>query len=332
MNPRRHLLLETIQRIAASGVSQAIGLPGEPALLFQVKSRFEGLFLIGPSLGNCDCLAKMYENLSISKIDHGGDEMLRIGTADPSYFEPILPLLCEIADVTQLDGVPFATAIKETLEQWSSMLAKSKVLTPEAERGLLGELWALDRLVSIAGPMGLDSWQGPSGELHDFALGNRLLEVKTTLNRSRIHRISDLRQLSPSAGAQLYLLSLQIRQDGDPASTTLPQAIDTISTRLQCDPERAGRFRNLLASTGYDEGLRELYTTRYRLRTKPALIAVADGVPAITTPALEAMMGAESVARILDLQYSINLDGLGHEDGSGSFSELLPWHESGVLR
>jgi hypothetical protein len=205
------------------------------------------------------------------------------------------------------------------------------MLPGEAERGLLGELWLLERLIASRGPEALDAWQGPLGELHDFSVGGHGIEVKTTLSRERVHVVSSLRQLEPSEGTNLFVLSLQLRPDGTTGIPTLPEAIDLIAEQLRTDKTRAAKFAGLVRRVGYDEKHRSRFESRYRLRTKPVLVRVDERFPAITKRNLAAVLGDELSGRVVDVRYTISLDQLGHEDGSPEFLQLVPMHSSRVI-
>lgn len=331
MNKDRFLLYKNVLAHAGSAASVTVPVTGDPPLFMLVEGGFSGLYLLGPFESGCNHLIGAFDTIHVSKVDHWGKPLLKVGTNNVEHFQQVLTLLCDIADLTQVDGHSFGESVEEATSRWRSLLAPTTVLSAPAERGLLGELWLLDRIIGIHGPTGLDAWQGPKGELHDFSMGSLAVEVKTTLARERIHAISDLRQLQPSTGTNLYVLSLQLQPDGSPSSGGLPSAVDAIRVRLRADAGRLARFGELLRKVGYEERQRDRYEARYKLRSRPALIRVDTRFPALTPDSLERVLGRETLPRIIDVQYSVSLEQLGDEDGSPAFLELLPWTPSNVL-
>jgi len=331
MSANRFLNYKNVLAHASSTTSVAVPVTGVPTLVMLVEGGFSGLYLLGPYESDCDQLIGSFDNIHVTKVEHWGKPLLKVGTNNAEHFQQVLTLLCDIADLTQLDSRSFAESVEEATSRWRSLLAPSAALSGAAERGLLGELWLLDRILGIHGPIGLDAWQGPKRELHDFSMGSLSVEVKATLARERIHVISDLRQLEPSVGASLYVLSLQLQPDGSPSSGGLPNAVDAIRERLRPDANRVARFGDLLRQVGYDDQHRTRYSSRYKLRSKPSLVKVDHSFPALTSAGLERALGMEAIQRIIEVQYSISLEHLGVEDGSPMFLELFPWSPSNVL-
>lgn len=334
MNPllsAKYLLYHNLKKFAETAVSHRVSITGSPPLSLLIEANNRGLYLLGPFSNDCKPLLDAFDCLAVQRVNHGGEDLLKVGTSDAKLFEPVLSLLCDISDRVHEAGETLADAVNLTIQQWRAILAPSAVLSSEAERGLIGELWLLDRLAASIGPKVIDSWQGPSGELHDFLLERVSIEVKTTVSRERIHVISDVRQLVPIEGNNLYILSIQLIPDGNETSITLPAAADAIRRRLKSDTARLSEFERLLRLAGYDDGHRARYTSRFRLRTRPALVPVNSGFPAITPKSLEKAMGQESASRIERIGYSVRLEGLGYEDQSSNFCDILPWHESWVM-
>jgi hypothetical protein len=331
MSTYRFLLYQNVLKHAASKASVTVPIPGTPPLYMLIECDFRGLYLLGPFTESCGRLVGAFDTIQVSKVEHWGNQLLKVGTDNADHFQQMLALLCDIADLVHAENRSFTDAVSEAASRWRALLAPSSVLSDNAERGLLGELWLLERIIGIYGPEGLDTWQGPKRELHDFSIGDRAYEVKTTLARERIHTISDLRQLQPRAEADLYILSLQFQPDGDPSSGNLSRAVDAIHDLLRTDSHRLGLFGELLRKVGYDERHRDRYETRYKLRTKPTLTKVDEHFPALTPSHLERALGPEVSARIVDVKYSVSLENLGHEDGSRVFLDLLPWIPSIVL-
>jgi hypothetical protein len=58
-------------------------------------------------------------------------------------------------------------------------------------------------------------------------------EVKSTRDVHRVHMISSLAQLVPSAGRKLYIVSLQFEPAGTGQGTTLPEEVEQVRNFLR---------------------------------------------------------------------------------------------------
>lgn len=141
------------------------------------------------------------------------------------------------------------------LEKWISLfeLASANGLCIEAQRGLFGELYLLQKLLEAFDDKYLcvKSWQGPSKVIRDFQLNDWAIEVKTTHgnNHQRIC-ISSERQLDCSKIESLFLyhISLESRQQ---AGITLNQLILKLRTILDLDFIALNGFNMKLMEAGY---------------------------------------------------------------------------------
>jgi hypothetical protein len=204
------------------------------------------------------------------------------------------------------------SAIIETLRAWRALLAPLAILSEEQQIGLWGELFILRLMIGASQP--LSCWVGPQGEPHDFRLGTTEMEIKTTRNLHRIHIISNLDQLSPSAGRRLFLISLQTEPAGAQGGETLNTLVLAVCQQVATivGNEEASTLRDRIRTAGYREEHSGFYLGRLALRTLPRVVFVDDSFPRITKDRLENIVGKES-HRIGDVQYRINVDGLGVE-------------------
>lgn len=112
--------------------------------------------------------------------------------------------------------VPSAPAeIQKALEEWRRLLRPAKEMSPEASRGLFGELVVLGWLARRNSQFALDIWTGPSGDCHDFTSANGDLEVKTSSKEGPVVDILSLRQLDVTDGHDLTLIRLGVVDSPD---------------------------------------------------------------------------------------------------------------------
>lgn len=230
-------------------------------------------------------------------------------------------MLCAIVDRIQIDGMAPAEAIRETLEQWRSVLAVRGRLSPEAEVGLFGELMMLEAFVHVLGEDALDAWRGAQREEHDFGLADIDIEIKTTSTERRAHWISSLTQLRPTPGRPLMLISLQITRGGQSGST-LGELVHGLKTRFSAVDTLMGH----LDASEWDDEVADLFVERWILRTTPAVFRVVDGFPAITPEGLETL-GVDKA--ITEVHYRLDLEGREPDPAAGALAAALRWLAQG---
>ncbi|HWA72273.1 MAG TPA: PD-(D/E)XK motif protein [Polyangiaceae bacterium] len=207
-----------------------------------------------------------------------------------------------IADRIQLEGADSASATTASLDAFRELLAAGRVLSAERQMGLFGELLVLEHILNRAPPeAAIACWRGPLGEEHDFDVGEGDVEVKTTTSEGRRHWIGSLGQLCPSVGRPLWLASIQLTGAGI-GGTSLAELIARIENRLTGNAIEA--FNDKLLVVGWtDQYTRD--AARLRRRSAPAIYAVDDAFPAITSRELERLrLGAD---KIVQLTYMLDL-------------------------
>jgi hypothetical protein len=135
-------------------------------------------------------------------------------------------------------------------------------LSDEEIRGLIGELSVLSCLVASSGvDSSLESWKGPLGELHDFRLPNRRIEVKTWCNDSlpRIF-ISDPSQIVADETCPVWIAAVQISKS-ETNGLTLPELAGDLARSM--DASQRELYYSLLADYGYLDAQSELYADHY---------------------------------------------------------------------
>ncbi|MDH7453135.1 PD-(D/E)XK motif protein [Luteimonas composti] len=135
-----------------------------------------------------------------------------------------------------------SASVFRRLSHWHSLMtrARTSAMPPHEVRGLIGELYVLERLIARRSfGAALTSWVAPDDHPQDFAFDTRIIEVKTRVAGARQHvQISSLEQLD-SAHLPLSLVVIEL---------VLSDAGDAISLNGLCDR---------LASTAMDCGVAE---------------------------------------------------------------------------
>jgi hypothetical protein len=192
-------------------------------------------------------------------------------------------------------------ALLNRLVQWEALFSRlgTQGLTPQAQRGLYGELLFLRRLIEAGKPLALcvESWVGPFAAVQDFQRGKWAVEVKTTYgnNHQKIH-ISSNRQLDDTGVDSLFLyhVSLDARPGG---SETLNSLVKEIQWLLSGDLAVTQAFQSKLGTGGYIEEHAHFYDAiGYTIRSEESY-EIAEGFPRI--------IESETPDGVGDVKYSI---------------------------
>ena len=321
---RRYPTWEQFKEIIDRGVPRIVAIQGTPRVVLFVLDGGDriGLRIYHPPVDPSE-LPPPLEDVEILQGGKGRDTYLELSSTARLLYREFYSVLLPVAHNAQIDHVPPLDAIRETVEDLRRLLRRKPLLDEDRQLGLLGELLMLERLLAVRGLDALDAWTGPKNEPHDFRYGNNELEVKSTRNRRRIHIISSIDQLSPTPGRRLFIVSYQFGLAGADAGYSLPEVIDRVRRFLTGG--RRERFDSLLSENiGYRDSDANQYKTRYQERSITRMIPVDDGCPKITGKELGRAVPVGMRSRISDVQYRVDLEGLGHEDGSRPFLKVIP--------
>jgi len=190
---------------------------------------------------------------------------LRVASSDPVHGNRVMAHISyELASrLTQDPSVENATLVAQVGWVFPLLGGNEGLLTPEKQRGLVGEclllrqLLVMARQTELSPSTALERWWGHASARRDFAASNIAIEVKTTGLNTRQHHISTLEQLEPeSASEEVYVYSVGIKTDPT-AQKKLPHFVADVEAQLvghdgREDLEAIGRFRIQLASYGFD--------------------------------------------------------------------------------
>lgn len=220
----------------------------------------------------------------------------------------ILRTLDAAANTTNNDVMD---AFLERVREWQAFMARShRPLSPDAQIGLLGELWMLKILANTSLVAGaLDCWQGPLRAAQDFHVRGGAIEVKSTVRTgSFLARINSIEQLDGDR-VPIFLCAFRFEENTDGVS--LVGLVSELRDRFGLAGVQR-RFEALLLVMGYLDEHAPLYGRTLTLKDARAFSAEGD-MPRITRATLPAAI--RSAAYVLDL------DAL--EIASIGFSELI---------
>lgn len=251
-----------------------------------------------------------------------GRHLLEVSTGKTSLHHEFYHLAAAAAERVLIHLQEPVDALSTELGAFAALLEERSLLGTEREIGLLGELLFLHELVSRHGHAMLDSWIGPTAEPHDFRVGTREFEVKTTLSSRRIHTISGAEQLVPSAGCDLYVVSIVLGPSGSGDGFSLASTATALAAVFASSGMRNTSFEALLAACDFSIAEATHYSRRFAQRRPVAIVPVDATFPAITRPGIQQMLGSLAT-RVDSFRYDVSVEGLEHEQGSIAFEAAM---------
>ena len=192
----------------------------------------------------------------------------------------------------------------ERLQQWQEFFEKIAIngLSPEAQRGLYGELYFLrNYLLSSSKYFAAEvaSWTASKNRQHDFQFGRIAVEVKTcSMKQQQKLLISNECQLDETQVENLYIFHLSLSVIEGHADT-LPVLISDLREMLSNVYTATSLFERLLLDRGYlDIQAWRYQSTGYAVR-ESNMFHVIDNFPRLTERDLLPGVG--------DLSYSISV-------------------------
>ena len=192
------------------------------------------------------------------------------------------------------------------LTRWQEFLKRKRpgILTPEAIKGLIGELLFLEKQLVPAfnWDSAILAWKGPEGAPQDFAIHETAIEVKCQSGGSKpVVKITSAEQLLPQLPiGYLVVFTIATAESCDPDGFTLNNLVERIRTQLESSSESTvERFEELLYLTGYT--MREEYDEPKYKRIAVKCFLIKDNFPRIQLSAIPA--GIEHISYSLKLEY-----------------------------
>lgn len=258
--------------------------------------------------------------------DNGGKILLVLSTINPELRRYFYDFSVEVLELALQGGLAPCAAVDEAWKRWGELIEQQSVLSRERQVGLIGELLLLRRIANAnSWRFALDAWHSTARAEHDFCLEHCDIEVKSTTSDRRVHTIGSIDQLLPSPDRPLLLLSNQFAVAPQLAkhSFSLASIVNLTIRDLENTSGLLDIFKERLGKTGYRANHVDYYQATFVVRGPALLIFVDDNCPRIIPKMLTDFLGAAS-SRIETLMYSIDVTGLGWEDGSPEFLGYIP--------
>lgn len=209
----------------------------------------------------------------------------------------VVDVLRTLEAAAKRGGGDVATAFLERVKEWQTFMARThRPLSPDAQIGLLGELWMLRLLAETSlGAGALDCWQGPLRAAQDFHVRGGTIEVKSTVRSgSFLARINSIEQLDGDKSPN-FLCAFRFEENTDGIS--LAGLVSELRDMFGRQGQQRG-FEALLMVMGYLDEHAALYSRTLTLKDARVFL-VDDALPRLTRAALPAAI--RSAAYVLDL-------------------------------
>lgn len=211
--------------------------------------------------------------LELAVVQSGSDHLLSIGLEDSDNFDIFNMLALDLVNASARAGSRQESRVLclNRLNRWQEMLRKRREpFTEEKQKGLLGELFFLSRIVgeNLGSEWIMTCWQGPQGDPKDYILGDMAVEVKTISPSADAVRISSAKQLS-DCGLELFLFVVDAAAAGDSGEKTM--TLDDLVSEVLApfdSGERAilkGKIEQVGYREGEEYGVKPWHISRYRV-------------------------------------------------------------------
>lgn len=184
-----------------------------------------------------------------------------------NIFESVIADICN--EVLQIQNrEELIHTLTKVLGEWKFFFDNSahKLLTLPEQTGLIGELLFLKNYLfrKYSHEQALLFWTGASRTNHDFQLGDKAFEIKTTTSKKhRKFTVSSEKQLDNTGLRHLYLILFTLNTHDNRTSDTLSSLINAISDMLHDDSVALFQFEIRLAKYGYNILHSGKYTTGF---------------------------------------------------------------------
>lgn len=229
-------------------------------------------------------------DVNLSEADQHGQRMLSLKLHDAGQRD-IFHQLC-------LDIVSSASRAKSEREaveltlartwRWHHLLrgGTSRKLSLEEQKGLIGELFVLERLLlpALSAFDAVTAWRGPLGAPKDFEIGRVCIEAKARRGAAEpFVIISSEHQLDRSGTDALFLHVVELAAATEQASDSF--TLTDIAGRLHeaiaaSDASAADQFEALLVAAGFNRD--DDYSESKWVRGPDRLYRIGDGFPTVT--------------------------------------------------
>jgi hypothetical protein len=317
---------ETLQGHLERGIPFTLSMGGQKGVRFVCDPATQLVCLRLPESLDANIAGLSFAELEVGLRLDSGNTVLDIRLQNSGLFPNFYQLSRAITEYYEDHDIDAVGALRTAVQGWRSLILNEPLLSQDEQLGLAGELTFLVGLIMRSGSSAVRSWTATDHAApgrHDFRFDDIEIEVKATRQRQRLHHINGLGQLLPTSGCRLYVLSLKYEDGGTLRTQSLPDLVAQLRLLLTTDVGALHAFEEKLSATKYRDKDAPHYNKRLLMVDAPALIEVTDRFPRITTVELAAVLTDELIAKLQNVSYVVNLEGLGWPSGSPKFEKIL---------
>jgi len=256
-------------------------------------------------------------NISLFYRDVEGQRcfcMQLIDKSDQDLFETLCRDVVAAGEQTDDPQMALGRSVRRTLRWHYLLRGQKKGMSPDEQRGLVGELFFLRCMVEEIGPLAaVESWKGPEGSAKDFELYKMFFEIKSRRSASQQKiTINSETQLMDCVDGRLFLWVQDIDTSFEKGGKNLKEHVGDTALLFNDDIRALDIWEQRLAATAYSaESVEE--DRRWHIGLS-RVFEVSDGFPRLVPPL---PVGVE------EIRYSLSLDHCLSYEKSPNLKELL---------
>lgn len=245
--------------------------------------------------------------VSLSPPDESGTQILAFKLLDANQ-QDIFETLCKdiicAATLTESEAAAVSAALSRTW-RWHHLLrgGSGTLLSPEEQKGLLGELFVLERLLlpRIDASSAVTAWRGPMGAPKDFQIARVAIEAKSRRGGATPSvYVTSESQLDESGVDSLFLYVVELDEApmDSKQGVTLHDVAERIRGRLNSvNPGSTAILETRLSAAGYR--IEDDYSGHRWLEGATHIYLVSGDFPRITS--------GEVRSGVSNVRYSVSL-------------------------
>lgn len=222
-----------------------------------------------------------------------------------NIFQTLCRDIVSVATQAKCEAEAVSVALLRTW-RWHHLLRSGRgtLLSPEEQKGLLGELFVLERLLlpCTNAFLAVKAWRGPLGSPKDFEVARVAIESKARRGDAIPSiSITSESQLDESGVDLLFLHVVELDEAPKDAScaVTVHEVAERILTYLfSLDPSACGEYELRLSAAGYRP--EDDYSDYYWLEGQSRIYLVSDSFPRIAS--------GEIRSGVSHVRYSVSLN------------------------
>ena len=244
--------------------------------------------------------------ITLAPADDAGTRILALKLLDSSQQDTFFTLCRDILSVAgraASEAEAVSVALNRTWRWHHLLRGGGRLLSAEEQKGLMGELLVLERLVlpNLGASAAVTAWRGPLGSPKDFEIARVAIEAKTRCGGATPSlSITSESQLDERGVDSLFLHVVELDEAPTDATdgVTLHDVAERIRGRLlSLDPGSGGVFETRLSASGYRE--EDDYSSHRWLEGATRIYLVTGNFPRITSDAMR--------SGVSNVRYSISL-------------------------